>query len=355
MRVVAAIGGEGARAARLRPAAVGLAMRGHQVTWLGPAPSPLSASGTLRVVERQRDLWGQTVDILVTDAATPLPAAVAGWLGGASCMVAALEHARVARWGWVDHMAWHSLHPLGLVEPEEAEVFRQHPAGLDLDRIGLWSEQPPATEPDAAHPDTEVLERGCERSLARHRGRSQQPAVFLDRDGTLVREIGYLSDPGDLEILPGVAAALREFHAAGYALVVVSNQSGVGRGFFGLGRVHEAMARLRVGLRAAGVELDAIYFCPHRPDQECACRKPRSGLLERAAEDLRLSLADSLMIGDKVLDVLTGHAAGMPGILVRSGYGRDEEQRLGPEGVAAEGVFDDLGAAAAHWLGRSQH
>jgi D-glycero-D-manno-heptose 1,7-bisphosphate phosphatase len=355
MRVVAALAEADARAGRLGPAVIGLAMRGHEVAWLGPLPPGRPALGTLQVVEHRRDLWGQRADLLVTGPTAPLRAALAGWLSGASCLVAALDHARVARWGWLDHMAWHSLHPLGLVEPAEGDLFRRQPAGLELDRLGLWSDASAATEPDPAHPDTEILERACERSLARHRGRADQPAAFLDRDGTLVREVGYLADPGDLELLPGVPAALRAFHAAGYSLVVVSNQSGVGRGFFGPDRVHEAMARLRVALRAEGVELDGIYFCPHRPDAGCSCRKPLPGLLERAAEDLRLALPQSLMIGDKVIDVRTGHAAGMAGFLVRTGYGRDEEQRLAPEGVVPEAVCDDVAAVAAHWLAGRSH
>jgi D-glycero-D-manno-heptose 1,7-bisphosphate phosphatase len=111
------------------------------------------------------------------------------------------------------------------------------------------------------------------------------------------------------------------------------------------------MARLRVGLRAEGVELDGIYFCPHRPDAGCPCRKPAAGLIERAAEDLRLARRESVMVGDKLIDVRTGHNAGMPGILVRTGYGRDEEQRLAIEGVVAERVCDDLAEVAAYLLG----
>jgi len=355
VRVLAAISGDGPGSTRLRPAAIGLALRGHDVTWLGALPAGTPAIGSLRVVEHHRDLWGQRVDILVTDGSAPLRAALAGWLAGAGCLVAALEHARVARWGWKEQVAWHSFHPLGLVEPGESESFRGQPVGLDLDRLGLWSDDAPASEGDPAHADTEILERACERSLARHRGRAEQAAVFLDRDGTLVREVGYLADPVDLELLPGVPAALRAFHAAGYSLVVVSNQSGVGRGFFGLGRVYEAMARLRVALRAEGVELDGIYFCPHRPDAGCTCRKPQPGLIERAADDLRLALRQSLMVGDKVLDVRTAHAAGMAGFLVRSGYGRDEEQRLAAEGVVPEGIGEDLAAVAASWLGGRSH
>jgi D-glycero-D-manno-heptose 1,7-bisphosphate phosphatase len=213
----------------------------------------------------------------------------------------------------------------------------------------LWSDDLPADGADPGHGDTEVLERACERALARQRSRAARPAVFLDRDGTLVREVGYLSDPDDLELLPGVPQALRDLQAAGLALVVISNQSGVGRGLFPLTRVHQAMARLRTRLRGEGIELDGIYFCPHRPEAGCACRKPGGLLLERAAEDLGLSLRASAMVGDKRLDVETGHRVGARGLLVRTGYGRDEERKEGTALEAPDAVCDDLGAAA-QWI-----
>jgi D-glycero-D-manno-heptose 1,7-bisphosphate phosphatase len=176
-----------------------------------------------------------------------------------------------------------------------------------------------------------------------------RPFVFLDRDGTLVREIGYLADPADLELLPGAAAAIREARAAGLPVVVVSNQSGVGRGLFPLARVHEAMARLRVLLRARDAEPDAIYFCPHRPEADCACRKPRVGLLRRAAEDLVLDLEHSVMIGDKRLDAATGRAAGGRGVLVRTGYGREEERADPGADGTPDAVCGDA-AEAVHWF-----
>jgi len=176
-------------------------------------------------------------------------------------------------------------------------------------------------------------------------------AAFLDRDGTLVVERGYLSDPADLELLPGAADAVRTLHAAGLAVVVISNQSGVGRGLFPLARVYQAMAALRRVLRARGAELDAIYFCPHRPEEGCDCRKPGSALLLRAAEDLQLDLRRSAMVGDKLLDVETGHRAGGLGVLVRTGYGRDEEGRLASEPASRrpDRVSGDL-AEAAGWI-----
>jgi D-glycero-D-manno-heptose 1,7-bisphosphate phosphatase len=142
-----------------------------------------------------------------------------------------------------------------------------------------------------------------------------------------------------------------ELKAAGLPLIVISNQSGVGRGLFPLSRVYEVMARLRVEARAAGIEVDGIYFCPHRPEDGCACRKPGTLLLERAAEDHLLSLRDSFMVGDKLLDVETVQCAGGRGVLVRSGYGREEERSLGGAVASHEPdhVCDGLEGASA-WI-----
>ena len=348
MRVLAVVEGQGPATRRLVPAAVGLALRGHQVLWTGPLAPNVDIEG-LRVVVRRRELWSLPTDVVVSDASGPLRPALAGWQARAFCQVLALERARVARWGMVEHTMWTSLHPLGLVEPAEAGDFEADPLGLELERLAMWSDEPPAPGPEAEHPDTEILERACARALTRQRSRAARAAVFLDRDGTLVREVGYLSDPGDLELLPGVPAALRSLQAAGFALVVISNQSGVGRGLFPISRVHSAMARLRRQLRAQGVELDGIYFCPPRPDAGCACRKPGGLLLERAADDLGLHLKGSFMVGDKRLDVETAHRVATRGILVRTGYGRDEAEREGTPADAPEAVCDDL-AAAAQWI-----
>jgi histidinol-phosphate phosphatase family protein len=172
--------------------------------------------------------------------------------------------------------------------------------------------------------------------------------VFLDRDGTLIVERGYLSDPDGVELLPGVAAALRQLHAAGVAIVVVSNQAGVGRGLFPVERAWATMARLRRLLRAEGVELDAVRFCPHRPDEGCRCRKPGTGMLEDASEALHLSPVGSVMAGDRWLDAAAGRAAGGMGVLLRTGYGREEEAKIAAGEVPAPDlVLDDLPALAA--------
>ncbi len=342
----------GGPADRVALAAAGLALRGHDVLWLG-GRLPLPANRlpeTLRPIPGGLTLARHEADVVLGGPA-PLAAALAGWLVRAHCMVLGLDHAAVARWGPVQEGAWATLQAWGLVEEGEGPAFQRDAHGLDLQRVALWPAEPPAAAPDAAHPDTEVLERACERALARHRTRVPRPAVFVDRDGTLVVERGYLSDPADLELLPGAAPALRQLRAAGLPVIVISNQSGVGRGYFSLGRVYEAMAELRARLRAEGVELDGIYFCPHRPEDGCACRKPGTLLLERAAEDHRLSLRASFMIGDKRLDVETAHRAGAGGVLVRSGYGVEEERAAsgGPGASEPDFVGDDLEAAAA-WI-----
>jgi histidinol-phosphate phosphatase family protein len=318
-------------------ALAGLALRGHEVAWAGAAEAGRGPG------------WG--AEIVVGGGGEPVRTALSGWLAGAHVMLLDLHLDQLDRWGPLDRLAWASLHSVGLVADGEAAPLAADPRGLARERIGLWPAGDAAPAPDPAHPDTEVLERACERALARHRGGAARRAVFLDRDGTLVRETGYLSDPDALELLPGVPRALRNLVEADVPLVVVSNQSGVGRGLFREADVHAVMARLRERLRVHGVELAGIYFCPHRPDQGCPCRKPRAGLLQRAADDLNLSLAGSVMIGDKRIDAAAGRAAGGRGVLVRTGYGREEEARADLAGAPPDRVCDDLGAAVAWWLG----
>jgi histidinol-phosphate phosphatase family protein len=141
---------------------------------------------------------------------------------------------------------------------------------------------------------------------------SARRALLLDRDGTLVADVGYLAEPSELRLLPGVAAALARARAAGYLLIVVTNQSGIARGLMtenAVAAVHEALHRR---LRRRGVTLDGIYVCPHHPGfgSDCSCRKPGPGLLLRAGEEHGLDLARSFMVGDQERDVEAGRAAG---------------------------------------------
>ena len=168
--------------------------------------------------------------------------------------------------------------------------------------------------------------------------------VFLDRDGTIIQERDYLSDPAAIELIPGAAWAIRLINRLGLPAVVVSNQSGVGRGYFPASTVEEIDRRLRLLLEQEGAFLDGIYFCPHLPDAGCACRKPEPGMLKMAAEELRIDLPSSYLAGDKAADIEAIHRLGGKGILVLTGYGRGEQG-----GALADFVAQDL-LEAAYWI-----
>ncbi len=141
-----------------------------------------------------------------------------------------------------------------------------------------------------------------------------RPAAFLDRDGTLIDDVGYVSARADVRVLPTVPAALRMLAAAGYARVVVTNQSGVARGFFDEAAVHGINAEIVARLEADDAGVDAFYFCPHAAG--CACRKPEPGLIARAAREHGLDVARSAVVGDRGSDIELGQRLGIPGILV---------------------------------------
>jgi D-glycero-D-manno-heptose 1,7-bisphosphate phosphatase len=166
--------------------------------------------------------------------------------------------------------------------------------------------------------------------------------VMLDRDGTLIHERHYLADPDGVELLPGVPEALSTFRELGLGLVVVTNQSGIGRGFFDAPRLDEIHARMNALLAARGVALDGIYVCPHLPADGCACRKPATALITRAAADLDFDPADGFVIGDTAIDMQLGKRVGAATILVLTGYGERDREQAGP---AADHVASDLLAA----------
>lgn len=169
-------------------------------------------------------------------------------------------------------------------------------------------------------------------------------AVFVDRDGTLVEERDYLDDPNGVCLLPGAAAAVRRLRAAGLAVVVVTNQSGIARGLYSEEQYRAVAERVDAELAREAAAVDATYHCPHHPDftGPCRCRKPGVGMHREAAEALGIDLARSFYVGDKVADVVPAHALGGVGILVRTGYGAEQEASL-PGGLL---VADDLPAAA---------
>lgn len=168
----------------------------------------------------------------------------------------------------------------------------------------------------------------------------ERPAVFVDRDGTLLRERAYVDDPDDVDLVPGTPRALRALRRAGYALVVVTNQSGIARGLYTEEEYHAVARRVDAELAAAGAGVDATRYCPHHPDftGPCECRKPGTLMHRTAARELDLALDRSWFVGDKVKDVLPARKLGGEGILVRTGFGRREEPDL-PEGFR---VAEDL-------------
>jgi D-glycero-D-manno-heptose 1,7-bisphosphate phosphatase len=170
----------------------------------------------------------------------------------------------------------------------------------------------------------------------------QPGTVILDRDGTIVVERHYLSHPDQIQLIPRAAEGLRRLKRAGFRLVVVTNQSGIDRGYFDWARLQEIHARMGELLAAEGVVLDGIYVCPHTPDAHCECRKPRTALIKAAAAKFRFEPADAWVVGDKPCDIALGRGIGARTIFVRTGHGA----RYETEGdTAADYTVDDLLAA----------
>ena len=174
-------------------------------------------------------------------------------------------------------------------------------------------------------------------------------AVFADRDGTIIEDRHYVADPAHVALIPGSAGALQRLQGMGFAVVVVTNQSGIGRGLYSLADYRRVAAETDRQLAAAGTAVDATYFCPDAPggDPRTTCRKPSPLMYRRAARDLGLEFAGSYLVGDKRSDVIPARALRATGILVRTGHGRAHEAALEDEFP----VVDDL-AAAAELIGR---
>jgi D-glycero-D-manno-heptose 1,7-bisphosphate phosphatase len=177
--------------------------------------------------------------------------------------------------------------------------------------------------------------------------------VFLDRDGTLIEEAGYLDRLDRIRLFPYTIDAVRLLNRAGLAVCVVSNQSGVARGFFDEAFVNETHAHLSSTFSHGGATVDAFYYCPHHPEgkvgeygRACDCRKPRPGLLERAAREHGIDLKRSFVVGDRSNDVDSGRAVGARSLLVRTGYGKEHEAAAGTRATV---VVDNLIGAVA-WI-----
>ena len=149
-------------------------------------------------------------------------------------------------------------------------------------------------------------------------------AVFLDRDGTIGEEMGYVNHVDRFQIFPYAAEAIRQLNLAEIPVIVVTNQSGIARNIFPESLVHEVHKKMVAQLAAGGAWIDAIYFCPHKSEDACECRKPNPGLLQQAAREHALDLTASWVVGDRYADLEMAYAAGARGILVMTGYGRGE-------------------------------
>lgn len=194
-------------------------------------------------------------------------------------------------------------------------------------------------------------------------GSSGRPAVFMDRDGCLIEEMGYLNHPSRVRLLPRTPAAVAQLNQAGVPAVMATNQAGIARDYFSEETLHAINAEVERQLGDHGAHLDALYVCVHHPTAghppyraACDCRKPKPGLLIRAAADMNLDLTRSVMIGDKPSDIAAGQAAGAAGVLVLTGYGRGEweyrrhEWAIKPDHVA-EDLFDAVEWALARVSG----
>ncbi len=158
---------------------------------------------------------------------------------------------------------------------------------------------------------------------------SLERAVFMDRDGTIIHEVSYLRRIEDLKLLPGAASAISALNAADFRVIVVTNQSGIARGLFDIPFIEMVHAEINRRLLETGAKIDAWYYCPHHPDEgrppyrrKCSCRKPGTGLIEKACHDMRIDLSRSFMVGDSLRDIETGWRASMPSVLVLTGYGK---------------------------------
>lgn len=184
-----------------------------------------------------------------------------------------------------------------------------------------------------------------------------RPAVFLDRDGTIIKEKNYLSRPEEVELEPTAANSIARLNALGIAVIVVTNQAGIARGYFPESSIAEVHSKLDELLAEFGARIDRYEYCPHHPTEglgdyriDCACRKPKSGMLTRAAAALAVDLTRSLMIGDRPSDLEAGESAGCRFALVRTGYGSSVDITSNATSPLYHGTFANLAEAIDAWL-----
>jgi D-glycero-D-manno-heptose 1,7-bisphosphate phosphatase len=186
--------------------------------------------------------------------------------------------------------------------------------------------------------------------------KGKNKAVFLDRDGTINEEVQYLSDLKKFRLLPKVAPAIKLLNDHGFKVIVITNQAGVARGYFGEDKVEEINEEMKRQLREKDAHLDGMYYCPHHPTEgmgkykkDCWCRKPNPGMLKKAVKDFDLDLSKSYVIGDQLTDVKLGNNAGCQTVLVLTGYGKESYRKKGDCEVRVSFVADDLEKAVG-WI-----
>ncbi|MCD6452453.1 MAG: D-glycero-beta-D-manno-heptose 1,7-bisphosphate 7-phosphatase [Acidobacteria bacterium] len=188
----------------------------------------------------------------------------------------------------------------------------------------------------------------------------ENKAVFLDRDGTINEEVGFIDDPEKLKLIPKAGEALKKLKDAGFLLVVVTNQSGIARGYITEEKLKEVHKRLRKLLSSYGVVLDGIYYCPHHPEglppyrENCPCRKPAPGMILKAKEELGINISSSFVVGDKPEDIELGKKLGMKTVLVLTGFGKGSRKKLEDKGILPDFVAEDVGEAVEFILGRRE-
>lgn len=181
-------------------------------------------------------------------------------------------------------------------------------------------------------------------------------AVFLDRDGTIIEEVGYLKDVSGLRVLPRAAAAIRLLNEKGLPVIIATNQSGIARGYFTEGDLEKIHQHLQEELANEGAFIDAIYYCPHSPEEKnerdkgaCDCRKPSPRMLEQAALDFGLELQSCYVVGDKLSDLELGATIGCKTVLVLTGYGEQVMREMRESDARADHITEDL-ASAVGWI-----
>ena len=176
-----------------------------------------------------------------------------------------------------------------------------------------------------------------------------RPTVFLDRDGTINEEVAYLDDPDRLRLIPGAAEGIRLLNEAGILVIVASNQAGIGRGYFSAATVEAIHERLAEQLAKRGAHYDAVYYCPHHPSEGCECRKPKAGMLVRAAREHKIDTRRAFMVGDKVSDLEAGRRFGCRTVLVLTGYGKQARTTYDDANFQPDCVSADL-CVGAKWI-----